>query len=109
MNLELTTDDFTSNMYTQLTNTGCLLTFNIVEECCVFSDYKCELDNINIEVSLELASGTTLKQRCTCVIGMEDEFIGISSEYEEYQGKVLNSSNLPYCTLIISDTAILEE
>lgn len=62
----------------------------------VIIDFKC----INIEIYT--TEGTYIT--CPCVIGLGNEFIKIETKYKEYEGEVLTSENMKYCTITIYES-----
>lgn len=77
---------------------GDTLLLNKINESILYdTDKLANIDVINLQVVSEDNSYTY----CPSVIGMKNDILSINTEYTYYEGKVLTSENMKYCTLEI--------
>lgn len=78
---------------------GKVIVLNSVNEDILAENGEAVISAINIVVVDKDGTQAT----GTNVIGMNDEYYAIKTEYDEYLGLVLNKENISYCTLEVKD------
>ena len=106
MIINITKNNFENNLFTQITESNCLLVLNSVQEHAVYNvtsqDVKhCEVDAINIQLMQE-KEGTVYYLSLPNIIGLGNDYISIESSYKELLGKPLTLDNIDKCTIIVS-------
>ena len=75
---------------------GSLLILNQIDESLQVENKDIKINGINIVVSPYDGTGNVL---CSSVIGTGNDYFTLTTDYEEYKGKVLTTDNLKYCYL----------
>lgn len=100
MTVNLSEIEFDYDFFSLPLPDGNTLIMNQVNEDFLTDEDEVVVKGVNIVVALEDGSGNI---PCSSVIGMANDYFTIQSGYAEYQGKVLTSDNMRYCTLEIPD------
>lgn len=72
------------------------LTLNKINESLSSDSEAAEINRINIQ--LTTADSVVI---LPSVIGIDNSYMKINTDYKEYEGKVLTSDNMKYCTIEI--------
>lgn len=72
------------------------LTLNKIDESLSSDSEAAEINRINIQLTTA-DSVVSLPS----VIGIDNSYMKINTDYKEYEGKVLTSDNMKYCTIEI--------
>lgn len=105
MLLNLSEVVFDNDFFSIDTPDGNTLILNKIQESLKISDNTDEtvdIQNINIEIVLE----DEFYVRCPCVIGLGNEYIKINTNHLEYEGEVLTSDNMKYCTIEVYELSV---
>lgn len=97
MTIELDKVVFTNDFFSTPLPDGSIMVLNKVDEDMLLEDASAVVKAINIEVWRYDEDAI----KCPCVIGLSNELMEIKTEYTEYEGKVLTSDNMKYCTIEI--------
>ena len=73
---------------------GGTLVLNKINEGFAYEGTDVLIDRINIEIDYEDSFVP-----CSSIIGLGDEKIKINTEYIQFEGSVLTSKNMKYCTI----------
>lgn len=68
---------------------------------------KIKGENIDVEVkaiNVEIYTTEGDYITCPCVIGLGNDYIKIETKYKEYEGAVLTSDNMKYCTITVYES-----
>ena len=99
MILDLSKVEFVNDFFsTKLPNGGTLI-LNVVDEDFIAEGIAKECIVKAINIAVYDYEGNPLE--CSCVIGLGNDVLQISTEYKEYEGKVLTPDNMAYCTIEI--------
>lgn len=85
---------FDYDFFTTSMPNGSYLVMNKIKESLKHREDTLELDRVNIAVYLEDEIVP-----CSSVIGMSNDYIGISTDHKELEGKTLSSENMQYCIM----------
>ena len=96
MTLNLSEVTFEYDFFTCDMPSGNLLILNKVDESLLVDNESVEIKGINIVVYLYDTEENVL---CSSVIGAENEYFSLNSDYAEYLGKTLTEDNMQYCTI----------
>ena len=102
MTIDLSEITFSNDFFEVDLPNGSVLTINKIDEDITVDDSSIILDRINIQVSTtDEDTGVTTYTSCPCSIGLGNDILIIKTDYSEYEGKVLTSKNMMYCTIEI--------
>ena len=85
---------FDYDFFTTSMPNGGYLVMNKIKESLKHEEDTLELDRVNIAVYLEDEIVP-----CSSVIGMSNDYLGISTDHKELEGKTLSSENMQYCIM----------
>lgn len=98
MELILSQITFDNDFFAIATPSGDTLILNKIDESLkIDSEEEIGIKTVNVEIDKE--DGTVI--RCPCVIGIGNEYVKLSTDYKEYEGEVLTSENMKYCTMTV--------
>lgn len=80
---------------------GSVLTLNKIDEDMATEDMSTRLDRINLQLTSFSEDGEESYTDCPCAIGLGNDILIIKTDYTEYEGKVLTSENMRFCTIEI--------
>ena len=100
MTINLSEVEFVYDFFSLPLPGGNTLIMNKVDEDFLSGDDESVVKGINIVVVPEDGSDNVY---CSSVIGMSNDYFTLESGYSEYEGKVLTTDNMKYCTMEISD------
>ena len=95
MIIDLSKTNFVNDFFSTMLPDGSMLVLNNVDEDFLADNGECAVKAVNIEIQTvadEIVS-------CPCVIGLGNELMQITTSYKEYEGEVLTSENMKYCTI----------
>lgn len=95
MTIELDKVTFTNDFFSTPLPDGSIMVLNRIDESLLSDGVSAEIKAINIEI-WDIEENVT---KCPCVIGLGNDLMQINTEYKEYEGKVLTSDNMGYCTI----------
>lgn len=97
MIIDLSKTTFVNDFFSTVLPDGKYLVLNKVDESMKYQDIEvvCDIKAINIEIQDNEGKTTT----CPCVIGIGNDIMKISTDYKEYEGKVLTPDNMEFCTI----------
>lgn len=78
---------------------GSVLTLNKIDEDIATTGDNVKLDRINLQITSFDESGNEEYTSCPCSIGLGNDILIIETDYPEYEGKVLTSENMRFCTI----------
>lgn len=100
MILTLSEMTFINDFFEIDTPDGNTLIINKIDECIEANEQDYIIDTYNIEVVLYNEFGEISEiLPCPTVIGIEGKHTMLSTEYKQFNGHVLDSKNISYCTL----------
>lgn len=100
MTIDLSEVTFDNDFFSSTMPDGSTLVLNRIDES-MKSDYgSMSLNAITILV-IDAETGDNIL--CSPVIGLGSDRLVLSTEYEEYLGKVLTEDNMQYCTIEIPE------
>lgn len=97
MIIDLSEIKFTNDFYSVTLPDTNVLVLNKLDESLTISTLNTTMEIHNINVSLMDSEGNSID--CPCVIGMGNDILKIETDYTEWEGKVLTSDNMKYCTI----------
>lgn len=80
---------------------GSVLTLNKIDEDMATVDSNVKIDRINLQITSFDEDGNESYLSCPCAIGLGNDILIIKTDYSEYEGKVLTSENMRFCTIEI--------
>lgn len=89
--------EFTGGFYSVDLPDGSVLSLNEVNESTEVSSVEVSIDTYILEVT----DTDNVITRCSNIIGMSNDILGIETDYTEYEGQRLSSDNLKYCTVSV--------
>ena len=78
---------------------GSVLTLNKIDEAIATDDSTVKIDRVNLQITSFDEDGNEEYMRCPCAIGLGNAILIIKTDYPEYEGKVLTSENMRFCTI----------
>lgn len=78
---------------------GSVLTLNRIDEAIATDDSTVKIDRVNLQITSFDEDGNEEYIRCPCSIGLGNDILIIKTDYTEYEGKVLTSENMRFCTI----------
>lgn len=78
---------------------GSVLILNKVEESLLTEEGVVIINAINLQITKNPSTNEEEYISCPCVIGMNNDILGINTDYTEYEGQVLTPENIGYCTI----------
>jgi hypothetical protein len=99
MLIEMSKVTFTNDFFSTPLPNGSTLVLNKIDESLLHNEDSAEIKAINIEI-WDIDENIIA---CPCVIGLGNSLMQISTEHKEYEGKVLSSDNMKYCTIEVYD------
>ena len=78
---------------------GSVLTLNKLDEAIATDDSTVKIDRVNLQITSFDEDGNEEYMRCPCAIGLGNDILIIKTDYPEYEGKVLTSENMRFCTI----------
>lgn len=100
MTIVLSEVTFENDFFSSTMPDGSTLVLNRIDESMKHEDGNMDLSAITILV-IDTETGDNIL--CSPVIGLGNDRLVLSTEYEEYLGKVLNEDNMQYCTIEIPE------
>lgn len=100
MTIVLSEVTFENDFFSSTMPDGSTLVLNRIDESMKHDDGSIALNSITILV-IDAETGDNIL--CSPVIGLGNDRLVLSTEYEEYLGKVLNEDNMQYCTIEIPE------
>lgn len=101
MVINLSNITFENDFYFLSLNDGKTIVFNIVNEDFLDKNgNSVKIDRINIEVDSE--DGEYLGNTSS-IIGLDNEYYSLKTDYKEYEGAVLTKDNMEYVRLEVAD------
>ena len=88
---------FTNDFFNTMLPDGSYLVLNKIDESMLADGVTEAVDIKAINVMLVDEEGNITK--CPCVIGLENDYLQILTDYAEYEGQVLTSAHMEYCTI----------
>lgn len=95
MTISLDKATFVNDFFTTPLPDGTTLVLNKIDESLLYEGELAEIKAINIEVQDDEGNAVS----CSCIIGLGDSLTKISTDHTEYEGEVLTSENMEYCTI----------
>lgn len=102
MTIYLDSITFTNDFFDTSTPDNHTLVLNKIDESLKIDDAGTDVPVKAINIELYDAEGEYIT--CPCVIGLGNEFIKIETKYKEYEGAVLTSDNMKYCTIEVYES-----
>lgn len=100
MTIDLSEVTFENDFFSSTMPDGSTLVLNRIDESMKSDDGSMSLNAITILV-IDAETGDNIL--CSPVIGLGSDRLVLSTEHEEYLGKVLNEDNMQYCTIDIPE------
>lgn len=100
MTISLADIEFVNDFYSFSLPSGATLNLNNIQEDFIADGDECIVNTINIYVNPE---DSEEQVKCPSVIGMENDYFKLSSDYTELQGKILTAENMVYCYIEVAD------
>lgn len=100
MTINLSEIVFENDFYRCVLPNDMVLTINRIDEDFIHLGEEIKVDGINIELSSE---DNEQKIHCSSVIGLEQDYISIETDYTEYIGTCLSKENLMYCRIVTNE------
>lgn len=97
MVIDLSNVEFENDFFSTILPDGSILVLNKVDENLALDNLSAEIKAVNIEIQTD--EDTVIS--CPCIIGMNNDYLSIDTAYTEYEGEVLTSDNMKYCTIQI--------
>lgn len=97
MVIDLSNVEFENDFFSTILPDGSILVLNKVDESLALDNLSAEIKAVNIEIQTD--EDTVIS--CPCIIGMSNDYLSIDTAYTEYEGEVLTSDNMKYCTIQI--------
>ena len=98
MTIDLSKTEFTNDFFSTMLPDGSTIILNTVDERLAV-DGLSEQNIKCVNIAIEDTDGNYIS--CPCVIGLGNDILIITTEYKEYEGKVLTPDNMVYCTIEI--------
>ena len=95
MTISLDKVTFVNDFFTTPLPDGTTLVLNKIDESLLYEGELVEMKAINIEVQDDEGNAVS----CSCIIGLGDNLMKINTDHAEYEGEVLTSENMEYCTI----------
>lgn len=99
MELLLANVDFTNDIFSVAIPGDNILILNKIDESLKIESEEREVDIKRVNIEVYTREGKAIS--CPCVIGMSNVYIKINTAYKEYEGDVLTSDNMKYCTITV--------
>lgn len=102
MTISLADIEFVNDFYSFSLPSGDVLNLNNVQEDFLADADECIVNTINMYIN-PADSEDEEQIHCPSVIGIENDYFKLSSDYTEFQGKVLTAENMAYCYIEVAD------
>ena len=88
---------FTNDFFSVMLSDGSSLVINRINESLKVQGAESDVAIKALTIFVVDAEGNSTQ--CPCVIGLGNDLMQITTEYTEYEGKVLTPDNMAYCTI----------
>lgn len=91
--------EFDNDIFSNDLADGSILVINRINEALSTDNLVNAPDTIIDRFNIQIVGTDGITTNCSSVIGLEDAKTKISTEYKQYEGTLLDSNNISYCTL----------
>ena len=102
MIIDLSKLDFENDMFSTIIPGNSILLLNKIDESLKIGSME---EGVSIKaINIEINSFDGQYTKCSNIIGLSNDYFKIETKYKEYEGEVLTSDNMKYCTIEVYES-----